>query len=175
MSTELRQEVWRDIPGWEGHYQASTFGNIRSLTRTRRDGRIEPGKMMTLRKKKNGYMQTAFRLDRKRFWYTAHRLVALTFIVNDKNAEYVNHINCVKDDNRVENLEWMTIRQNTDHALENDLYCRGEDVSNSKLTAEQAREIKFSKERTGTLVSRFGVERHTISNIRSGKTWKHII
>lgn len=90
MSTELRQEVWRDIPGWEGHYQASTFGNIRSLTRTRRDGRIEPGKMMTLRKKKNGYMQTAFRLDRKRFWYTAHRLVALTFIVNDAKALFKN-------------------------------------------------------------------------------------
>lgn len=84
------KEIWKDILGWEGHYQVSNLGQVRSLTRTRRDGRIEPGKMMTLRKKKNGYMQTAFRLDRKRFWFTVHRLVALTFIANDNNLPFVN-------------------------------------------------------------------------------------
>lgn len=170
----LALEIWKDIPTWEGHYQASTFGRIRSLTRIRRDGRTEHGKIMILRKKKNGYMQTAFRLDRKRYWYTVHRLVALTFIANPNNLEFVNHINCIKDDNRLANLEWMSIRQNTDHALENDLYYRGEDITISKLTEDQVREIRLSPGVTKKFYDEYGVARTTVKAARSGKTWKHI-
>jgi hypothetical protein len=63
-----------------------------------------------------GYKMVVLRENSKEFRFLVHRLVALTYIPNDKNKPQVNHINGIKNDNRVENLEWVTAKENTKHA-----------------------------------------------------------
>ena len=104
-------EEWRDIEGFDG-YQVSSLGNIKSLDRVDSLGHHRKEKILKPVKTKIGYLGVALCKDGKRDFYTIHRLVANAFIPNPNNLETVNHINEIKTDNRVSNLEWMTMRDN---------------------------------------------------------------
>lgn len=102
----MTNEIWKDIPNYEGLYQISNLGRIRSLYNYR-------GKYNILKpKEKRGYYQIGLRKNKKRKWIAIHRLVALTFIPNPNNYKVVNHKNEDKLDNKVENLEWCTTKYN---------------------------------------------------------------
>jgi hypothetical protein len=100
------------ILGYDGIYAADVDGKIWSLNyhRENRCGEVT-GKI-----DKNGYISVGLRKDGKRFHYRAHRLIAQAFIPNPDNRAQVNHKDGVKNDNRVENLEWMTPKENIQHA-----------------------------------------------------------
>jgi len=106
------EEIWKDINGYEGKYQISNLGRVKSLARTTtyNDGRkkfiIE--RILQPILCKIGYYSLGLSLDGVPSVVTIHRLVALTFIPNPENKRAVNHKNGVKTDNRVENLEWVT-------------------------------------------------------------------
>lgn len=115
-------ESWKAIPEWEGQYEASTFGNIRSLDRISpySDGRIGHLKGVPLKQTESspGY----YRVSIGRTKCLVHRIIATTFIT--KPTEYrmtVNHKNGNKLDNRLENLEWATFEENNSHARETGL------------------------------------------------------
>lgn len=105
-------EVWKDIPKYEEKYQASNFGNIRSKTYEGRN----IIKNLKLTKRKDGYLQV--QLYEKKF--LVHRLVAITFLGNKENL-VVNHKDGNKENNNVNNLEWVTSSENTIHAYNNSL------------------------------------------------------
>lgn len=109
------EEVWKYIPGYEGYYQASTLGRIRSVTRVTRKNQMVYGKVLSQTKQKNGYMKVIFGIDGKAFHPNVHRLVAETFLENSQNLPCVNHKDEDKQNNRVENLEWCTAKYNSNY------------------------------------------------------------
>ncbi|WP_286777107.1 NUMOD4 domain-containing protein [Sphingobacterium sp. UBA2074] len=117
----MNNEIWRDIPGYEGIYQSSTKGFIRSLDRLLKNSKgqfIKKGSIKSLNKSKNGYLSVDLYRDNKRQTLLIHRIIAITFINNTKNADTVNHINGDKYDNDVNNLEWCTYSENHKHSYE---------------------------------------------------------
>jgi hypothetical protein len=117
-------EVWKDIPGYEGLYQVSNLGRVKSLERFKDNngGLVRvPEKIMT-GGKRHGYILMFLSKEGSRKTFAAHRLVAQVFIPNPENKPSVNHINGNKQDNRVCNLEWNTYKENTNHAIKTGLW-----------------------------------------------------
>ena len=113
-------ETWKDIKGYEGYYQISDLGNVRSVDRF--DGVHErKGSILKPNLKQNGYMQVGLRKHSTRKWFGIHRLVAIHFIENPDNKPQVNHIDGNKQNNSVNNLEWVTEKENQNHAAQTGL------------------------------------------------------
>lgn len=123
---------------------------------------------------KKGYEKIILKSKQKTKMLRIHRLVALAFIPNPENKPQVNHIDCNKLNNSVENLEWVTNQENHNHKMENGLNVNKalEEHSQAKLTNEQALYIKKSKEKNSVLAKRFEVSLSTIGNIKKGLSWK---
>lgn len=117
-------EVWKDIEGYEGYYQVSNLGRVKSLARnTSEKGKNANNKKDTILKGSltKGYLQVDFRKDGKRKMFRIHRLVSECFIPNPDNKPYINHIDGNKSNNTVDNLEWCTPKENVKHAMDNNL------------------------------------------------------
>lgn len=116
-------EIWKDVPEYEGIYQASNLGNIKSLNRETimetknqhckfKCKKIIKEKILKPKLTKDGYYELTLRKDGKQKFIRVHRLIAMTFIPNPNNYPVINHINHNRLDNRVENLEWCTVEYN---------------------------------------------------------------
>ena len=106
-----------------------------------------------------------------------HRMVAIAFIENPDNKEYVNHIDGNKLNNCVDNLEWVTASENSIHAVATGLSPIGEAKTLAKLTEKDVLEIQAAfeaGEKDFVLAEKYGVTSGVISSIRLGKTWKHV-
>jgi len=123
----MLKEIWKDIKGYEGRFQVSNLGNVKSLDRyfTNRWGgqTFKKGKIISQRLDHKGYPRVTFSCGRNKitgkvnsFTYRTHRLVAETFIDNPENKPCVNHIDCNPKNNKLENLEWVTYSENQLHA-----------------------------------------------------------
>lgn len=110
-------QEWRDIKGYEGKYQVSNLGNVKSLNFHRKNKEC----LLTPKIDKDGYLEIALYKNGKSKYYRIHRLVAIAFISNNENKKEVNHINGIKSDNRVDNLEWCTSSENQVHAYKTGL------------------------------------------------------
>lgn len=165
-------ESWFPILGCEHVYWISSTGRIKSYARGKsiimRPAVVRPG---YLRVRLGSYGS-----------YLVHRLVAMSFIANPDNKPQVNHINGDKKDNRVCNLEWCTISENSKHAYDTGLKTvpnnLGENHSQVKLTETSVLLIRVMYQsglyKQAELGRMFKVNKGTISNIVVRKSWKHI-
>lgn len=106
-------EEWRDIKGYEGLYQVSNLGRIKSLKyKGGKQERILDGSINN-----NGYRVVTFRKDNKRRDYLVHRLVAEVFIPNPNNKPFIDHIDTDRTNNRIDNLRWVTQKENCNNVI----------------------------------------------------------
>lgn len=110
-------EVWKPIKGYEGLYEVSNMGRVKSLR--------WPSPKILSPEKPGGYCRIQLYKNKKKIRMLVHRLVASAFIPNPYNKPEVNHIDGDKENNKVDNLEWVTGKENTNHAMKMGLYDEG--------------------------------------------------
>jgi hypothetical protein len=123
-----KEEIWKDISDYEGLYQASSLGRIRSLDRYKitknRYGKIKAkikGIFLKPSINHDGYYEIVLSKNGKSKMFRLHRVIAKTFLDNLENKPQVNHIDGNKLNNNINNLEWCTCKENINHAWENGL------------------------------------------------------
>jgi hypothetical protein len=114
----FEKEIWKDVKGYEGIYQVSTHGRVKSLNRFvyGKSKRIHKERLLNLITHSAGYNTVRLCKDKKVIACLVHRLVAEAFISNPNKENYVNHINGVREDSHFKNLEWISNRENIVHA-----------------------------------------------------------
>ncbi len=139
---------WKDIKGYEDFYEISSTGIVRSKPRTLTDSigrtRSWEGRILNPDIAPNGYYRITLSVNRKRKQVYLHRLLAEYFIENPNNYPQVNHIDGNKLNNRLENLEWCTVQENTIHAYKHGLihHVCGKDHPNYGKTGSESKKAK---------------------------------
>lgn len=169
----MEKEIWRDIEGYNGLYQVSNMGRVKSLNYDR----TGKEKILKQYKDKDGYLYINLCKNSKKKTLKVHRLVALAFIDNPDGKEEIDHINTIRDDNRLENLSWATRKENNNNP-----------ITRSKHAEHTRKVLQFTKE--GVFVREWdcimevqrelGFDQGNISRCCSGKyktsygyKWKH--
>lgn len=116
------REVWKDIEGYEGYYQVSSFGNVKSLQRLRYNSNaVLSERLLKATLNSDKYYCVKLYKNGKKTSYKVHELVANAFVIGKKEKLQINHIDGVKTNNFHLNLEWVTPKENAQHAFENRL------------------------------------------------------
>lgn len=180
------EEIWKDIPGYEGYYQASNFGRVKRLERTftRNNGKSEFAKfhinerIKSIQKQTQGYSQVCLSKDGDMKTIRLNTLIARMFVDNPEEKPCVNHIDGNKDNNRADNLEWVTNSENILHAYRTGLivhYTRK--VAQFDLNGNKINEFNSLKEAAETVK---GWHKGTIctacknGKLAYGYYWKYI-
>lgn len=174
-----KNEVWKEIPGYEGHYEASSCGRIRSLV-------MQSGPNLVLRKtpriksvyaSKGGYLKTDLSKGNKCRTEYIHRLVLMAFKGVPANSQEGAHLNGIRSDNRLENLEWTTRAVNHSHKNQHGTQLIGERNPQAKLTDALVREMRLkycNGQSYRSLANEYGLSKSYTHNVVSGKSWAHV-
>jgi len=179
----MEQEIWKDIPGYDGIYQVSTFGNVRSFygnpNKHQKRYVIKKPHTLKFRLTKCGYFDVCLRFNYKQKNIRVHRLVGLVFIPNPKNKPQLNHKDGNKKNNRKDNLEWNTASENTQHAFDNNLNWNVINAAkktiriNSKLVLN--RETGIFYDSAGKAALAHGLNRNILINKLNGNSHNNTV
>lgn len=159
--------IWKDIPGYEGIYEVSSHGRVRNRF----------GVVLRRRIKWNGYDEAALNKNGKATPFKVHRLVCAAFIGQCPDKHEVNHIDGNRQNNCVENLEYVTRSQNQLHRRVTGTSACGERNANSKLKSKDVIEIRRLRKqgvKRKTLASRYRVSVYLITKITNRNSWTHL-
>lgn len=176
------QEIWRPIKNYEGLYEVSNLGNVRTLDKIirsaiRNNNFIKrKGRDITPKYTKQGYQFVILYKEGKSKSMFIHRLVASAFLDNADFKKAVNHKDLVKSNNHVSNLEWVTYKENKSHAMENNAVAKGERTGGSIL---KEKDVLFIRSQFGLISGKklaklVNISDTNIYDIWKRRTWKHI-
>ena len=178
-----QSETWLSIKGYEGLYEVSNLGNVRSLSKYKNNQYktyLTQGKLLKPGTGRFGYkyvyLTDGFGVSH---FHQVHRLVLMTFTIMPEERQFVNHKNGIKANNELTNLEWCTKSENTKHAYDTGikLPVRGENNKSSKLKEPQIVLIRNSfniGEKIQKIAADYGVNYSTIDRIVKRITWSHV-
>lgn len=183
MNHNINQEIWKDIKGFEGLYQVSNLGKIRSLdreiTKPNRHGDIQifkfKGKELRFNDNGKGYLSVQLGRGNRRY---VHRLVAEMFIDNPLELPSINHIDNDTKNNNVTNIEWVTQQGNIQHKVRQGRQCKGERIPSTKLKENDVREIRkllADGVSQSKIAEMYNITQSPISKINRGVTWSYVI
>lgn len=171
----MSKEIWKDIEGYEGFYQISNLGNVRSLDRKAWNGSvihdvsgrilktISVGDYQGVQLSKKGEIKKKY----------IHRLVAIAFVENPKNKRVVNHMDGDKKNNAVSNLEWCTPKENNDHAFKTGLRpMYGEKSPAAKFSDDLVTSMRSDYE-TGLYTQKSLAEKYGMSKMQAHRILKN--
>lgn len=164
------KEIWKSIKGYEGLYEVSSFGRIKSCRRN---------KIMSLTLKPNGYLKV--NLVKNKVWKTflVHRIVALNFIDNKHNGDVVNHKDFDRSNNLVYNLEWVSQYENVWHSKNNNRLGKtrlfGSKNGRALFSSEDVSIIRhrLKSESISKVSSDLGCRYNVIWEIKNNKTYNN--
>jgi len=179
----MKLEIWKDVPNFEGTYQVSNLGRVKSLFRkvkVKNFTRTIYEFIMNANLGKRGYYEIRTCKNSVTKHMYVHRMVALAFIPNPNNELYINHKDGVKTNNNVNNLEWVDHRTNMIHAHKTGLVKmkKGEDHGKSILKNADIPKIRelynTGKLKQTEIAEMYNCSSGAISGIISGRCWSHI-
>jgi hypothetical protein len=159
---------WKPVKGYDGLYEVSTDGTVRSLPR-----KYCVGKIIKPNLNKKGYYTHGLSKNSKGKTINLHQILAKAFLPNPHNLTEVNHKDGDKLNNDLSNLEWTDRKGNASHASVWGLMAWGERQHLSKLTINQVIEIRNSSLTTRRLAEIYGINQSNISRIKTRTSWRH--
>lgn len=178
----MNGEIWRDVPGYDGHFEASSFGRVRSKDRivvkkTRYGGVMTQryyGKILNPHTER-GYKYVHVGVAGRKVRVGVHRLVLLAFHGEGPVGQITRHLNGDPADNRPENLAWGDHQQNMADRKKHGRYANGERHCMAKISKEQAYLIKNSNATGAQLARLHGISQTQVSRIRRGQSWQEAL
>ena len=173
-------EIYKDVIGHEGFYKVSDLGNVKSLSRVvdyTRSVSVRPERILKKTTGKIGYEYVTFSVNKIRITKKIHRLVAEAFLPNLDNKPQVNHINGIKTDNLLSNLEWNTAKENIKHCYKIGLKkgIRGNKSHLSKLDYDQVCLIRVEYAKgflsQQAIAVKYSISRSQVNRIVNNKNW----
>lgn len=136
-----KEEKWKDVAEYEGFYQVSNKGNVRSVDRTHALGRKRRGRILKPFYNNCGYLQVSLSKNGTVKIKSVHRLVAEEFVLNPENLPQVNHIDEGKDNNNAENLEWCDSKYNINYGTRNE-----------RMAQAKSKKVRAVSDKTGDVI-----------------------
>lgn len=172
---EYMEELWKSVDNYEGAYEVSSLGRIRSLDRVAVDGSNIKGRLLKFSYDGSGYNKVNLFKFGENQYLKVHRLVAIAFVPNPEGLPQVNHDDGNKENNFYKNLIWCTNQINTIHAYENKLTTnQGETHYKAKLDKEKVLFIRASTLSVTELSNKLDVSKSSIRDVINRRYWKSV-
>ena len=176
----MQSEIWKPVVGWEDSHEVSNCGRVRTFARVVSSGRgwakiLKPRELQGTVARRMGYIRVTLAYEGRVSKRTVHSLVAEAFLgPMPAGATLVRHLNGQPQDNALANIAYGTSADNAADAAAHGSY-KGERNGRAKLTSEQVQALKQAPTGSiGALASEYGITASYASNIRAGKTWRHL-
>lgn len=174
----MQEEIWKDVTGYEGLYQVSSYSRIRSLDRIVRHSDTKTKKIKGVILKNiihgSGYVIVSLLKNSIRNQKKLHRLIAIEFIENKQNKPQINHIDGVKTNNSISNLEWCTAKENVIHKFDCLKYVSpSRSINYDTLIKIKNELLDYKYGDVSRIAKKYGIGISAISKIKVNKQYKH--